>query len=67
MRTSARPRAGLLAAGLAFALAGCTPPPASTEDAGSGLRQGSIDFESCSLSAVGASAVEARCARFEVP
>ena len=66
MRRSATPGAGLLLAGLSLALAACTPPDGASAEA-TGLRQGSIDFRSCSLSTVGASAVEAHCATFEVP
>ena len=60
--------AGLLALGLAAALAGCAPAP---DDAGitpeGHLRLGDIEFAPCSLSTVGATAVEAQCAAFAVP
>ena len=60
--------AGLLAAALALALGACAPPEGGSATGDDGrLRVGTIDFEPCSLSAVGARAVEARCARFEVP
>jgi pimeloyl-ACP methyl ester carboxylesterase len=58
----------MLAAALAVALAGCSPSRGVDVATAEGhLRQGAIEFESCSLSAVGASAVEAQCARFAVP
>ena len=54
----------LLVAPLGVALAACAP----TGDApDGGQRFGSIEFESCALSTVGAPAVEAQCASFEVP
>lgn len=60
--------AGLLATALAVAAGGCTPPGngAAAGDDGR-LRVGTIDFAPCALSAVGARAVEAQCAQFEVP
>lgn len=64
MRTRLPLAAGLLAAPLVAALAACAP---SGDAPGQGQRFGSIDFESCALSAVGMPAVEAQCARFEVP
>ncbi|WP_133000104.1 alpha/beta fold hydrolase [Luteimonas arsenica] len=54
----------LFAAPLAVALAACAPTGSAP---GGGQRFGSIDFESCALSTVGAPAVEAQCASFEVP
>ena len=60
--------ASVLAAALAATLAGCSPPGATAGAADDGqLRLGDITFESCSLSAVGARAVEAQCARLAVP
>ncbi|MEN1928698.1 alpha/beta hydrolase [Luteimonas sp. MJ250] len=63
MSTRGTPIAALLAVALA---AGCTAQPGDTPADGR-MRQGAIGFESCSLSAVGAKAVEAQCASFAVP
>ncbi|GGJ95541.1 alpha/beta fold hydrolase [Luteimonas terricola] len=66
MRRRASTPAALLAAALMMALAGCSPP-GNDATADGDLRKGDIAFESCSLSAVGARAVEAQCAGFTVP
>src|SRR5690606_32890405 len=63
MSTRGTPIAALLAVALA---AGCTAQPGDTPADGH-MRQGAIGFQSCSLSAVGAKAVEAQCASFAVP
>ena len=67
MRTGRTTRTALPAAALAALLAGCTPAPEGGGAPDDRLRVGDITFEPCSLSAVGARAVEAQCARFEVP
>ena len=68
MRRRERTSAALLAACSLLALAACSPAPGDAGAAAAGhLRMGDIEFEPCSLSTVGASAVEAQCARFEVP
>ncbi|NLA67427.1 MAG: alpha/beta hydrolase [Gammaproteobacteria bacterium] len=59
--------AGLLGAALALALAACNPAGSEAAADAGRLRMGTIDFESCSLSAVGAAAVEAQCATVPVP
>lgn len=59
--------ATLLAAALAAGCAAPDDPTGSGTAAASHLRLGDVTFEPCSLSAVGAGAVEAQCARFEVP
>lgn len=60
--------ASALAVALAATVAGCGPT-GGTDHASddSQLRLGDITFASCSLSAVGARAVEAQCATFAVP
>ena len=68
MRRRHATTAGLLAAALAAAATGCAPAPGEAAGSTDGhLSKGTIAFEPCSLSAVGAPAVEAQCARFEVP
>ncbi|MBJ6979215.1 MULTISPECIES: alpha/beta fold hydrolase [unclassified Luteimonas] len=67
MSTRGNTLATLLAAALA---AGCAAPDSGTAGGATPdghLRVGDIAFEPCSLSAVGARAVEAQCAHFEVP
>ena len=67
MSTRGTAIATLLAAALA---AGCTAQTGGGVEgalADGRMRHGTLAFEPCSLSAVGATAVEAQCTRFEVP
>ncbi|MBJ7575526.1 alpha/beta hydrolase [Luteimonas sp. MC1828] len=67
MSTRGTTIATLLAAALAAGCAAQTGEGVEGPLADGRMRHGTLAFEPCSLSAVGASAVEAQCTRFEVP